>query len=377
MIGEGVRRPSSATAGGPSASGLRRIRLGGRSIAVVLPRRDDVRLRLSAVIITLQVLGQTVLGFKVSIAQIVVTIGVCALIDTTVTLRRRGILMWPASAILTGNGIAFILRASGTRHGDWWSLNGIQWFVAAAVVAMLSKLVVRPQGRHLYNPSNLGLVAVLLVGGVQAVFPQYLWWGAIGFPVGVALAVIALGAVTVVRPVGMWPMAVAFLVPFTALVAGLAAGGAAFSAVWHSGPVAGAEYWADICLSPELLIFVLFMMSDPRTAPATRWGRVIYGAATAVVAAGLLAVQETEFGVKVSILAALTLVCTAVPVIDRLGARLERRPAAPPGPARLPALVAAGLIATLVPVATLTLSRDQRVVDIERTPPPPGSPGAQ
>ena len=29
--------------------------------------------------------------------------------------------MWPASALLTGNGVAFILRVPGTQHGDWWS----------------------------------------------------------------------------------------------------------------------------------------------------------------------------------------------------------------------------------------------------------------
>ncbi len=38
----------------------------GRSIPVVLPNRRDPRLRLSAVIMTLHVLGQTLLDFKVS-----------------------------------------------------------------------------------------------------------------------------------------------------------------------------------------------------------------------------------------------------------------------------------------------------------------------
>ena len=43
-----------------------------------------------------------------------------------ITFWRQGMLVWPASALLTGNGVAFILRASGTQHGDWWSLNGIE-----------------------------------------------------------------------------------------------------------------------------------------------------------------------------------------------------------------------------------------------------------
>jgi hypothetical protein len=56
-------------------------------------------LKLSVVIISLQVLGQTVLGFKVSIAQILVTVAACAVVDTAVALRRQRMLVWPASAL--------------------------------------------------------------------------------------------------------------------------------------------------------------------------------------------------------------------------------------------------------------------------------------
>ena len=117
------------------------------------------------------------------------------------------------------NSIAFILRASGTEHGDWWSLNGIEYFVLAALVSLLAKYLVRPGGRHRFNPSNVGLVWVLLVIGPVHLFPQYLWWGPLGAPVIAALAVIVLGAVWVLSAVKMLPMALAFLVPFTALIA--------------------------------------------------------------------------------------------------------------------------------------------------------------
>ena len=138
---------------------------------------------MAAVITTLQVLGQTVLGFKVSIAQILVTVVACGLLELTITYRRQHQWVWPASAILTGNSTAFILRATGTQHGDWWSLRGIQFFLAAALIGLASKYLFRPGGRHVYNPSNLGLVVVLLVAGPLNVFPQYLWWGPLNGPV--------------------------------------------------------------------------------------------------------------------------------------------------------------------------------------------------
>jgi Na+-translocating ferredoxin:NAD+ oxidoreductase RnfD subunit len=363
------------TTASPSATAAplhwRQLAVGKSRITVVLPSRRDPRLKLSAVIVSLQVLGQTVLGFKVTIAQILVTVAVCAIIDMAVTLGRERILAWPASGLLTGNSIAFILRASGTRHGDWWSLHGIQYFLAAAVVALASKHLIRPGGRHIFNPSNVGLIWVLLVIGPVRVFPQYLWWGPIGAPVVAALVVIALGAVWVLRAVRMVPMALSFLGPFAALIAIFAASGQSFLATWHDGPVEGASYWLNICASPELLIFVFFMMSDPKTAPRGPVARLIFGATTAVVAGALVVFQPTEFGVKVAILASLTVGCALVPLIEALGRRIQG--AEPlslwtrlPGTARTSALLATAIIAAGAVVDTAVLAHNKDVTYIER-----------
>jgi hypothetical protein len=338
-------------------------------------------LKLSAVIISLQVLGQAVLGFKVSIAQILVTVAACAVVDTAVTLRRQRMLVWPASALLTGNSVAFILRASGTKHGDWWTLHGIQYFLLAAMLALLSKYLLQVGGRHVFNPSNAGLVWTLLIIGPVHVFPQYLWWGPLGVPVVLALAVIFIGAVWILRSVGMFAMAGTFWGTLAVLIAIFALTGRSFIAIWHSGPIGGFAYWRDICLSPELLIFVFFMMSDPKTTPRTQLGRVIYGAATAVVAAALLFWEPTEFGIKVAILASLTVVCALVPAIDAV---VRRRQASLDGTGepvasrrpwrsvlgsrswRSPALVAAVLIAIAAPTDTIALRSNKQIGLIEQ-----------
>jgi hypothetical protein len=51
----------------------RHISVRGQDIPVVLPNRRDPRLKLSAIVITLHVLGQTVLDWKVSIPQILIS----------------------------------------------------------------------------------------------------------------------------------------------------------------------------------------------------------------------------------------------------------------------------------------------------------------
>ena len=366
----GIPAPPPAA---PAIGSGPQLRLGGRTIPVVLPNRRDPRLKLSAVIVALQVLGQTVLEFKLSIAQILVTIGVCAIVDAAVTLKRQGILAWPASALLTGNSIAFILRASGTEHGDWWSLNGIEFFILAALGSLLVKYTVRPDGRHRFNPSNVGIVWVLLVIGPVHVFPQYLWWGPLEAPVIAALAVIVLGAIWVLRAVKMLRMALAFLVPFSVLIAIFAASGQSFLAIWHEGPISGFDYWLRICTSPELLVFVCFMMSDPATAAKTPAGRVVYGCLTAVVAAALVVFQPTEYGIKVAILASLTVVCAVVPFIDAV-ARRRRAPAEEPRPrlripgreALRPATLAVIMIVAVASIGTAALASNQDLIYIEQ-----------
>ena len=334
-------------------------------VPVVLPSWRDPRLKLSAIIITLQVLGQTVLGFKVSIAQILVTVGACAVVDMAMAFKRQRMIVWPASALLTGNSVAFILRASGTRHGDWWTLHGIQYFLIAAMLSLLSKYLIQSGGRHFFNPSNAGLVWTLLIIGPVHVFPQYLWWGPLHAPVIAALAVIFVGAVWLLRTVGMVEMAAAFWFTLAAAVGVFAVAGSSFIAIWHSGPISGFQYWRDILFSPELLIFVFFMMSDPKTAARTRVGRVVYGALTALVAAALLVVEPTEFGIKVAILASLTVVCAIVPTIDGLvqGKRVQLLSRAG---WRSPVLVAAALIALAAPIDTIALRSNKQINLIEQ-----------
>ena len=87
---------------------------------------------------------------------------------------------------------------------------------------------------------------------------------------------------------------------------------------WAFAPVSGFDYWRVIVTSPEVMIFLFFMITDPKTVPAGRVGRVIFGFLVAVMSTLLMAPQVDEFGTKVGLLAGLVVMCAARPILDRL-----------------------------------------------------------
>ncbi|MBI2704259.1 MAG: RnfABCDGE type electron transport complex subunit D [Actinobacteria bacterium] len=352
----------------------RSVRFGRRRYPVILPTRRDPRLHLAAVIISLQVLGQTVLGFELSIAQILVALATCAVLEVGITFFRRHTIAWPASALLTGNGVAFILRVPGTRHGDWWATNGWYYFAGIAAVSLLSKYAIRYKGRHLFNPSNFGLVAGFLVLGSNRVEPLDFWWGPIGPAVAAAIVIIVCGGLLILSRLKMLGMAIAFWITFAVSLAVVAAAGHCMTARWRFGAVCDGSFWWVLVTSPEILVFCFFMITDPKTTPAGRVARLVFGVAVAFEAALFVATQQTEFGTKVAVLASLTAICAVRPYLEkffpapgsagdsarvwlaRLGGRHApwRRPAAIGGVVLMAgaSLVVAGTPARTAPVAT-------------------------
>src|SRR5262245_16743081 len=189
--------PALVGAGGPT------LRIRGTAYPVLLPTLRDPRLHLATVIVSLQILGQVAFEFRLSIAQILVSLLTCAVLEFGIALWRRRVIMWPASALLTGNGVAFVLRVPGTQHGDWWSMRGAWIFAGTAAVSLLSKYVIRFRGRHVFNPSNFGLVLCFLTLGAARAEPLDFWWGPMSFWLGLALAVIVVGGLVILSRIGL------------------------------------------------------------------------------------------------------------------------------------------------------------------------------
>jgi hypothetical protein len=311
----------------PVAGGKKRrsVRLFGRQYAVVLPSIRDPRLHVAAVLLTLQVLGQTVLGFRLSVAQILVCLATGALIEFGVAFFKDKAILWPASGLLTGNSTAFILRVPGTLHGQWWSTHGIEIFIGVVALGMASKYLIRWHGRHIFNPSNVALVLAFVVLGVQHTEPLDLWWVPFGPWMIVTYAILIGGGLLIAWELKLIGLVLGFMAAFAIFnaIALAPVPDHCMVASWHVTPLCGRDLWWILVTSPEILIFALFMIPDPRTVPDGQVARAVFGVLVALLAVLLLGPTTLEFWTKTAILASLVIACAGRFALARFLAPLE------------------------------------------------------
>src|SRR2546429_1474113 len=91
------------------AAKRRTVSIRGREYPLLLPSIRDPRLHVAAVLLTLQLLVQTVLNFRLSIAHILICLATGALIEFGYGFFKDKVIMWPTSGLLTANRVAFLL----------------------------------------------------------------------------------------------------------------------------------------------------------------------------------------------------------------------------------------------------------------------------
>ncbi len=165
---------------------------------------------------------------------------------------------WPhlASAYITGISVGILVRSPA-----YWP------FALCALISITSKYVLRVRDRHIWNPSNFGVSAILFLAGDVAASLS-IQWGNFLAPM---LVIWALGAAIIWRLrrfhiTGTY--VVSFLV-FALLRAWM------IGAPWKSeiSPITG----------PEYQLFIFFMITDPKTTVRSKTGQCIVAFSVALV----------------------------------------------------------------------------------------------
>jgi Na+-transporting NADH:ubiquinone oxidoreductase subunit NqrB len=167
----------------------------------------------------------------------------------------------------------------------------------AAVIAIASKFLIKVRGKHVFNPTNGALIALLLLTREVWVSPGQ--WGTAAF---FAFLMACVGSLVVTRAARA-DVTVAFIAAFAVLVVG--------RSLYLGEPMTIPLHRLE---SGAFLLFAFFMISDPKTTPDSRAARVVFAA---LVAATAWYVQFRLFRTN-GLLWSLAIWSMAVPVLDRL-----------------------------------------------------------
>lgn len=214
-------------------------------------------------------------------------------------LQRVGVL----SAVITCLGLSLLLRA-----------DSLWVHPLAACLALSAKFVVRIDGKHLFNPANLGVII-----GIGLLPGAWVSPGQWGNDLAYAVWFVALGAIVTQRA-RRWDISWIFLACWLGLVA--------LRVIWLGQSW---NIWLHQLGSGALLLFAFFMISDPMTIPNRNSGRAIYALVVALIA---FFWQFVLFKPN-ALMWALFLATPLVPLLDRWlpGSRFAwRAPASSPAP---------------------------------------------
>ena len=141
------------------------------------------------------------------------------------------------------------------------------WYVAAlaAAVSILSKYIICYKGKHIFNPSALGIVATILLTN-KAWFSPGQW----GSSTVILFGVLCLGFIVVTR-VQKLDVSLAFLLTYAGLLF-------IRQVIYLQWPV---DFFVQSISTGSLLLFSFFMITDPKTTPNHPAARIVWAAAIA------------------------------------------------------------------------------------------------
>jgi enediyne biosynthesis protein E5 len=192
-------------------------------------------------------------------------LAILSAIALEIVLSRYATGKWPrlvvlSSCYITGISVGIIVRST------------FLWpYVACSWLSISSKYALRVKNRHLWNPSNLGVSLMLLLTADQ-VAPLSQQWGN---DIWVPMIILTLGAL-ILYSLGRLHISLTYVAAFVALS-------------WVRSLIQERPWISEVALltAPAYMLFICFMITDPKTTTCTK------GRQCAV--AVLVAVVETLF----------------------------------------------------------------------------------
>jgi enediyne biosynthesis protein E5 len=194
------------------------------------------------------VAGQVSFGFLESWSRTMLAIVTAILVE--MLLGRVFFGRWPhlASAYVSGISVGMLVRSP-----EFWP------YALCAAISIMSKYVIRVDGRHIFNPSNFGIVAMLLLAA-DAIAGLSVQWGNNMLPV---VVVWCFGA-AIIASVGRFHITITYVLSFV------------FFSILRAA-VTGHPWLSEVAplTGPMYQLFIFFMITDPKTTVQPKWGQYL------------------------------------------------------------------------------------------------------
>jgi enediyne biosynthesis protein E5 len=216
----------------------------------------DNRYLAPALITCILVAGHLSFGILESYEKTALAIVASILVE--VALARMVYGKWPqlASAYITGISVGILIRSPAL-----WPYG------LCSAISITSKYVLRVRGRHLWNPSNFGICAMLLLAG-DRVASLSIQWGNDLWPM---IVIWLLGSIIISR-LRRFHITATYVAAFLLF------------ALLRSS-ISGSPWLSEIApiTGPMYQLFIFFMITDPKTTVRSKLGQCIVALTVALL----------------------------------------------------------------------------------------------
>jgi hypothetical protein len=214
------------------------------------PRRFKYDRRYTAPLLITGILVSGHLSFGILESYEKTLVAIAASVGAELLLSRllRG--SWPhlASAYISGISVGILVRSP------------LYWpFALCSLLSITSKYALRYKDRHIFNPSNFGICAMLFLAP-YAVAPLSVQWGNYLLPM---IVIWIIGSITIAR-LHRFHICLTYVLSFIGFAALRSA-------------ITGDMFLAELApiTGPMYQLFIFFMITDPRTTVSSKKGQIL------------------------------------------------------------------------------------------------------
>ena len=215
---------------------------------------NDPRIYQITILSCLIIYGLFFLDFEIKANHLFIILSTTLITQYLCTKLFTDNIFDPKSCLISGLSLCLLLRTGSPYIA-----------IFCAVITISSKFIFRFNEKHIFNPTNFGLVIVLLLFNNSWISPGQ-WGNAAN-----AAFFIACFGLLVVNRASRSDITYSFLIFYSSLIFG--------RAIWLGDPISIPIHQLQ---NGAFLIFTFFMISDPKTTPDARTGRILFALLVAI-----------------------------------------------------------------------------------------------